>query len=38
MKKYAASEEIRHTNRTYLVKDKSTGEIACYFSLRNGLL
>lgn len=37
LKKYAASEEVHHTNRTYLVKDKSTGEIACYFSLRNGL-
>lgn len=24
--------------RTYLVKDKLSGEIACYFSLRSGLI
>ena len=36
--KYSAIDEEQHkSNRTYLVKDKFTREIAGYFSLRNGL-
>ncbi len=36
---YAAiSDEKIHLARTYLVRDKSTGELACYFSLRTGLI
>lgn len=37
LKKYAFEEESSNKNRTYLVKDKNTNEIVCYFSLRNGL-
>ena len=33
----AIDEERRKSNRTYLVKDRFTKEIAGYFSLRNGL-
>lgn len=37
--KYSAiDDEKRNYGRTYLVKDKSTGEIVCYFSLRTGLI
>ena len=36
--KYSAIDEDQHkSNRTYLVKDRFTKEIAGYFSLRNGL-
>lgn len=36
--KYSAIDEESHnSNRTYLVKDKYTKELAGYFSLRNGL-
>lgn len=37
LKNYSASDEANHSNRTYLVRDCITNEIACYFSLRNGL-
>ena len=37
LKEFSTKDELYHRNRTYLVKDKFTGEIACYFSLRNGL-
>ena len=37
--KYSAiGDEERNYGRTYLVKDKSTSEIVCYFSLRTGLI
>lgn len=37
--KYAAiGDEKTNLARTYLVIDKATGELACYFSLRNGLI
>ena len=37
--KYSAiDDEKRNYGRTYLVKDKSTGESVCYFSLRTGLI
>ena len=37
LKEFSPKDELHHRNRTYLVKDKFTDEIACYFSLRNGL-
>jgi len=37
LKQNAVEEEINKSNRTYLVKDKVTDEIAGYFSLRTGL-
>lgn len=37
LKEHASIEEKYNKNRTYLVKDLITQEIACYFSLRNGL-
>lgn len=37
LKRYAHKDEVNHTNRTYLIKDKYTQELVCYFSLRNGL-
>lgn len=37
LKELAATEEVGNANRTYLVKDKISKEIVCYFSLRNGL-
>jgi len=37
LKQYALEEEAINKNRTYLVRDKNTTEIVCYFSLRNGL-
>lgn len=36
IKTMAESEEYRRSNRTYLVRDKETNEIAAYFSLRTG--
>lgn len=37
--KYSAiDDEERNYARTYLVKDKATGEAVCYFSLRTGLI
>ena len=37
--KYAAiGDEKANLARTYLVLDKASGELACYFSLRNGLI
>lgn len=37
--KYAAiTDEKSNLARTYLVLDKSSGELACYFSLRTGLI
>ena len=37
LKELAAQNEIDNENRTYLVKDRTTGEVAGYFALRNGL-
>lgn len=37
IKNLAEKEEINKSNRTYLVKDKFSNEIAGYFSLRTGL-
>ena len=37
LKYFAAQSESVNENRTYLIKDKSTDEIAGYFALRNGL-
>ena len=37
LRNMAAYEERNHANRTYLVRDKKTTEIAGYFSLRTGL-
>ena len=37
LKRMAAQSETTNDNRTYLVKDKSSNEIAGYFALRNGL-
>lgn len=37
IKNYAQKDETRNINRTYLIKDRNTSEIACFFSLRNGL-
>ena len=36
LKKIAEQDEHAHSNRTYLVRDKDTDEIAAYFSLRTG--
>lgn len=38
LKNVAADDENANLARTYLVKDKQTGELACYFSLRTGLI
>ena len=38
LKNVAALEEQQKANRTYLVRDKKTQEIAGYFSLRSGLI
>lgn len=38
LKNAAEIEENEKQSRTYLVKDKLSGEIACYFSLRSGLI
>ncbi|MCR5725218.1 MAG: hypothetical protein K6G80_09060 [Treponema sp.] len=37
LKGVAEREEKEKQTRTYLIKDKITGELACYFSLRTGL-
>lgn len=37
--KYQSSEDEKNLySRTYLIKDKVSGELACYFSLRSGLI
>ena len=38
LKEAAESEEIGKQSRTYLVKDRFTGELVCYFSMRTGLV
>lgn len=38
LKNTALKDEENNFCRTYLVKDKTTGEVACYFSLRTGLI
>ena len=38
LKNLASGDEKANLARTYLVLDKATGELACYFSLRTGLI
>ena len=38
LKEAAEKEEKEKQTRTYLIKDRVTGELACYFSLRTGLV
>ena len=38
LKRRALLDETRNECRTYLVKDVVSGELACYFSLRTGLI
>lgn len=38
LKKHAIRDERRKESRTYLVTDAVSGELACYFSLRAGLI
>ena len=38
LKKAAVGDEKNNLARTYFVIDKATGELACYFSLRAGLI
>lgn len=38
LKEFALSDEQNNLSRTYLIKDKYSGEVAAYFSLRNGLI
>lgn len=38
LKEVAETEENEKQSRTYLVKDRFTGELVCYFSLRTGLV
>ena len=38
LKYTAIGDEKANLARTYLVLDKASGELACYFSLRNGLI
>ena len=38
LKLQADVDEINNGSRTYLVKDAETGKLACYFSLRSGLI
>lgn len=38
LKTVAAQEENEKPTRTYLIKDRYTGELACYFSVRTGLI
>lgn len=38
LKFWAFPDEDEKSNRTYLIKDKTTGELAGYFSLRNGMI
>ena len=38
LKRYALGDELANISRTYLVLDKSTKQIAAYFTLRTGLI
>lgn len=38
LKEAAQEDEHKNSSRTYLVKDKTTGEVVSYFSLRTGLI
>ncbi len=38
LKEAAWREESEKQTRTYLIKDRITGELACYFSMRTGLV
>lgn len=38
LKYWAFPDEDEKSNRTYLIKDRTTGELAGYFSLRNGMI
>lgn len=38
LKEVAQKDEDNNFSRTYLVKDRTTGEVASYFSLRTGLI
>nr|MBP3283307.1 hypothetical protein [Treponema sp.] len=38
LKEVAEREESEKQTRTYLIKDRITGEVACYFSMRTGLV
>lgn len=38
LKNVATDDERENNARTYLVKDKTTGELVCFFSLRSGLI
>ena len=38
LKEAAWREESEKQTRTYLIKDRITGELACYFSMRTGLI
>lgn len=38
LKEVAGKEELDKQTRTYLIKDKFSKELACYFSLRTGLV
>lgn len=38
LKEVAEREESEKQTRTYLIKDRITGELACYFSMRTGLV
>jgi hypothetical protein len=38
LKLQAESDENSNGSRTFLVKDAETGRLACYFSLRSGLI
>ncbi len=38
LKEVSVQEEKEKQTRTYLIKDRYTGELACYFSIRTGLI
>lgn len=38
LKEVAEREEYEKQTRTYLIKDRITGELVCYFSMRTGLV
>lgn len=38
LKEVAEREEYEKQTRTYLIKDRITGELVCYFSIRTGLV
>jgi hypothetical protein len=38
LKEVSEQEEKEKQTRTYLIKDRYTGELACYFSMRTGLI